>query len=110
MPSKHQEFDPAGLAARATEMAAILKVLGHDGRLAILCHLASGPKSVNELEVQLSSRQPAVSQHLARLRLEGLITARREGTTMFYSILDPKVHDLLRLLDHWRKKSEKAGA
>jgi len=71
--------------------------------LAILCHLAIAPKSVSELETLLSSRQPVVSQHLARLRLEGLVTARRDGKAIYYSIRDPKVQELLGLLD-WRSR------
>jgi DNA-binding transcriptional ArsR family regulator len=113
MPSyqlENQGFDPTGLLARATEIVAFLKALSHDGRLAILCYLLSGPKSVSELEVLLSSRQAAVSQQLARLRLEGLVTARRDGKTMSYSILDPKVQDLLRLLDSLSRRSDHTGA
>jgi len=49
-----------------------LKAISHEGRLMILCHLASGEKSVTELEELLSARQAAVSQQLSRLRLEGL--------------------------------------
>jgi DNA-binding transcriptional ArsR family regulator len=98
-----QGFDPMELAAKAPMMAAFLKALGHDGRLAILCHLAIAPKSVSELETLLSSRQPVVSQHLARLRLEGLVTARRDGKAIYYSIRDPKVQELLGLLD-WRSR------
>lgn len=75
-----------------------LKALGHDGRLTILCHLTSGPKSVNELENLLESRQAVVSQQLARLRLEGLVSARREGQAIFYSLLDPKVKPTLETL------------
>ncbi len=91
--------DAAALAAHANDAATFLKALGHDGRLMILCHLTSGPKSVTELENLLSSRQAVVSQQLARLRFEGLVSARREGQAIFYSILDPKVRDTLRLLD-----------
>lgn len=88
------------LVAHATAAANYLKALGHDGRLMILCHLSSGPKSVTELENLLSSRQAVVSQQLARLRFEGLVSARREGQAIFYSILDPKVRDTLALLAH----------
>jgi len=90
--------DSVALAAHANDAATFLKALGHDGRLMILCHLTSGPKSVTELENLLSSRQAVVSQQLARLRFEGLVSARREGQAIFYSILDPKVRDTLRLL------------
>jgi ArsR family transcriptional regulator len=87
-----------GLVIAANEAAGFLKALGHDGRLTILCHLTSGPKSVTELENLLSSRQAIVSQQLARLRLEGLVSARREGQAIFYSILDPRVTEMIKLL------------
>ncbi len=87
-----------GLVAQANEAANFLKALGHDGRLTILCHLRSGPKSVTELENLLSSRQAVVSQQLARLRLEGLVSARRSGQAIYYSILDAKVGETIGLL------------
>ena len=89
---------PTALIANAEAATTFLKALGHEGRLTILCHLTTGPKSVIELETLLSSRQAAVSQQLARLRLEGLVSARREGQAIFYSILDPKVEHMVRLL------------
>lgn len=93
-----RQADFVALANAATEAATLLKALGHDGRLTILCYLMSGPKSVTELENLLASRQAVVSQQLARLRLEGLVSTRREGHTIFYSIRDPKVVDLLQVL------------
>jgi len=89
----------AALALHAAKAANFLKALGHDGRLTILCHLTSGPKSVSELENLLSSRQAVVSQQLARLRFEGMVRTRREGQAIYYSILDPKVRDVLILLE-----------
>ncbi len=86
------------LVTQANDAANFLKALGHDGRLTILCHLLSGPKSVTELENLLSARQAVVSQQLARLRLEGLVSARREGQAIYYSILDPKVIEVLGVL------------
>jgi DNA-binding transcriptional ArsR family regulator len=97
--SEDHAHDAVALAAHAADAATYLKALGHDGRLMILCFLSSGPKSVTELENLLSSRQAVVSQQLARLRFEGLVSARREGQAIYYSILDPKVRDTLRLLD-----------
>lgn len=91
-------LDLDGLVGQANEAANFLKALGHDGRLTILCHLHSGPKSVTELEILLSSRQAVVSQQLARLRLEGLVSARREGQAIYYSLLDPKVAAMIGLL------------
>lgn len=87
-----------GLIAAAEPAANFLKALGHDGRLLILCHLLRGPRSVTELENLLAARQAVVSQQLARLRLEGLVAARREGQTIIYSLLDPKVGEMIGLL------------
>ncbi|MBL4916491.1 helix-turn-helix transcriptional regulator [Tabrizicola sp. DMG-N-6] len=89
---------PERMMEAATEAASFLKALAHEGRLMILCHLSSGPKSVTELETLLMSRQAAVSQQLARLRLEGLVSARRDGKAIFYSIQDPKVSRAVALV------------
>ncbi len=86
------------VAGQAAEAAAFLKALSHEGRLMILCHLAAGERSVTELEGLLGSRQAAVSQQLARLRLEGLVTTRRDGKAIYYSIQDPKVLEQVRLM------------
>ncbi|MGA0539192.1 metalloregulator ArsR/SmtB family transcription factor [Neotabrizicola sp. VNH66] len=83
---------------QATAAAGFLKALSHEGRLMILCHLAAGEKSVTELEQLLSSRQAAISQQLARLRLEGLVATRRDGKAIFYSIQDPKVRRTIELV------------
>lgn len=90
--------EPISLMARAPEAATFLKAMGHDGRLLILCHLCAGPRSVTELENLLDQRQAAVSQQLARLRLEGMVSARREGQAIYYSILDPRVREAVALL------------
>ncbi len=72
-----------------------LKAISHEGRLMILCYLASGEKSVTDLETLLSSRQAAVSQQLARLRSEGLVFARRDGKTIYYSLADKRATRIL---------------
>ena len=90
--------DVTGLVTGAVDAANFLKALGNEGRLTILCYLTSGPKSVTALEKLLDSRQAAVSQHLARLRLEGLVESRREGQVIFYSIRDPKVTAAIKCL------------
>lgn len=94
--------DPSPLSdemtASAAEAAAFLKALAHEGRLMILCHLQSGEKSVGELEMLLASRQAAVSQQLARLRKEDLVTSRRDGKAIYYAIRDPKVAATIGLM------------
>lgn len=79
----------------ACEAANFLKAISHEGRLMILCHLATGEKSVTELERLLSARQAAVSQQLSRLRLEGLVAPRREGKTIYYSLADTRATRVL---------------
>lgn len=86
------------MANRAEGVAGFMKALSHEGRLMILCHLAGGEKSVTELEGLLGQRQAAVSQQLARLRLEGLVSTRREGKAIFYALRDQRVIGLLREL------------
>lgn len=86
------------ILANATLAANFLKAIGHEGRLMILCHLASGEKSVNELELLLSARQAAVSQQLSRLRLEGLVTPRRDGKTIYYSLTDNRSRAIIELV------------
>jgi DNA-binding transcriptional ArsR family regulator len=86
------------IAARAEEAAGFMKALSHSGRLMILCHLAARERSVTELEALLGARQAAVSQQLARLRLEGLVATRREGKAIIYTIRDPRVLAQMRLL------------
>ena len=70
-------------AKRASDF---LKALAHESRLMILCILAEGEKSVSELEDLLSLRQPTVSQQLARLRADGLVSTRREGKAIYYKL------------------------
>lgn len=88
----------SALARHAEPAAALMKALSHEGRLLILCHLAEGEKSVGELEVLIGQRQAAVSQQLARLRLEGLVSTRREGKAIFYTLRDQRTVDLLACL------------
>lgn len=72
-----------------------LKAISHEGRLMILCHLATGEKSVTELEELLSARQAAVSQQLSRLRTEGLVAPRREGKAIYYRLTDQRAIQIL---------------
>lgn len=79
-----EEFDRmVGSAKRASDF---LKALAHESRLMILCALAESEKSVSDLEDLLSLRQPTVSQQLARLRADGLVSTRRDGKTIFYTL------------------------
>ena len=95
----HLPEDPStDMAESAGSATAYLKTLAHEGRLMTLCHLSSGEKSVGELERLLSMRQAAVSQMLARLRDEGLVSTRRDGKTIYYALADEKTKQMIGLL------------
>lgn len=76
----------AELKRNAMRAAELLKAMSNPFRLMILCHLAEGEKSVGELERVVGLSQSALSQHLARLRQERIVAARRAGQTVFYSL------------------------
>ena len=82
----------------AQDAANFLKAISHDGRMMILCYLASGEKSVTELERLLSARQAAVSQQLSRLRFEGFVTPRREGKAIYYSLTDDRPRQIIEIV------------
>lgn len=75
-----------------------LKAISHEGRLMILCYLASGEKTVTQMEEMLSARQAAVSQQLSRLRFEGLVKTRREGKTILYRLADDRSTQILEVV------------
>ena len=75
-----------------------LKAAGHPGRLAILRYLARGEKSVGTLETLMNTRQAAVSQQLARLRQEGLVSCRRDGKAIYYRLANDRVRRFVSLM------------
>ena len=92
------DVDVDGMAEHAREASELLKALAHEGRLMILCGLLHGEKSVGELEALLSRRQASVSQQLARLRLEGLVCARRDGRMIYCSIANDNARSVIGAL------------
>lgn len=90
--------DPAEMASQSRSASNFLKAIAHENRLMILCYLTTGEKSVTQLEELLSSRQAAVSQQLARLRHEGLVSHRRDGKTIYYSLHDDKARQMVDLV------------
>ena len=92
------ELDLDTLVANARGASEFLKALSHEARLMILCLLVDGEKSVTEIEQTLSLRQPAVSQQLARLRVDDLVEARRDGKNIYYSLARTEVRDVIEAL------------
>ena len=89
----------AGDGSDAPDQAArFLKSLAHRDRLKVLCCLIDKELSVAEIETRVGASQSAVSQHLTKLKDEGMLQSRREGRQMFYSIADPTVLALIGLL------------
>ncbi len=82
----------------AEDASDLLKALANENRLLLLCMLIDGEKSVTALENMLELRQPTVSQQLARLRADNLVSYRREGKTIYYSLADDKARRVIALL------------
>jgi ArsR family transcriptional regulator, virulence genes transcriptional regulator len=86
------------MRAHAVEAASLMKALGNESRLMILCSLAEGESSVRELNQRVPLSQSALSQQLARLRKVGLVTTRRESQTIYYSLLPGPVENVIQTL------------
>lgn len=92
-------LDSAALEARAAEASAMLKLLANERRLLILCRIVQdGEVSVGTLAQAVGLSQSALSQHLARLRADGLLATRREAQTVYYRISDARVERLMTAL------------
>lgn len=107
------EIDLAAFEKHALEVATILRTLANERRLMILCKLVeSGEANVTSLANAVGLSQSALSQHLARMREEGLVTFRRESQVIWYRIADPRIEQLLATLDRLfcrRSRSSKAA-
>lgn len=96
-------MQPAGtiesLEEKAAEVSSTLRLLANQKRLLVLCRLAlEGEMSVTALGAAVTLSQSALSQHLAKLRADGLVIARRESQTLFYRIADDRIRQLLSAL------------
>ena len=86
-------------SGQAAEAVGVLKSIAHEGRLLILCYLSeTGELSVGELVNRIGLSQSALSQHLAKLRAEGLVATRKSSQTVYYRIAEPRVLTLLATL------------
>jgi len=92
------DLAPDQFAAKAGEAAALLKALAHEARLMVLCQLVEGEHSAGALQEGSGLSQSALSQHLAKLRKEGLVATRREAQTIYYRLADPNVERVLATL------------
>ncbi|WP_448567068.1 ArsR/SmtB family transcription factor [Thalassotalea ganghwensis] len=92
------DIDIAEMRQHATKAAEMLKAMSNENRLLILCHLGKQEMSVTELNEQIDLSQSSLSQHLARLRSDGLVETRRESQTIYYRIGNPSVLTLINCL------------
>lgn len=83
------KFDLAMFEASAARAATLLRLLGNERRLMILCQLADGELSVGQILPRVGLSQSALSQHLALLREQGVVATRRDAQTIHYRIADP---------------------
>lgn len=86
------------MAEHAADAAGLMKALGNESRLIILCMLADRERSVGELNETIPLSQSALSQQLARLRQQGIVRTRRESQTIFYSLADGPAEKVIHLL------------
>lgn len=101
-----QQADAAALAVpnpdmmreNAGDAARFLRALANDSRLMVLCSLVEGERSVGQLQERVPLSQSALSQHLAVLRREGLVTTRRESQNIYYTLSDPRARRLIPVL------------
>ena len=91
-------IDPKQMTAAAGAASELLKALASPHRLVILCQLTEGERSVGELAALLGLRDSTVSQHLALLRRDGLVQARRDGQTIWYSVSSDAAQKVLSTL------------
>ena len=96
MPVSIASPNVSSLRASSAAACALLKTMANPDRLLLLCQLSQRECCVSDLERLLAIRQPTLSQQLGVLRNEGLVTTRREGKRIYYSIADP---DALQILD-----------
>ena len=91
--------DLSEFTGQAAEAVSVLKSIAHEGRLLVLCYLSeAGEMSVGELVERVGLSQSALSQHLAKLRAEGLVATRKQAQAVYYRIDQPKVLTLLTVL------------
>jgi ArsR family transcriptional regulator len=93
------KMDLESLEEQATAVADILRMLANERRLMILCKLVEwGEANVNTLAEAVGLSQSALSQHLAKMRDEGIVAFRRESQTVWYRIADPRIEQLFATL------------
>lgn len=103
-------FDPKTFDRKAEDVAGVLRALANTRRLMILCKLVEwGEANVSTLAKAVGLSQSALSQHLAKMRDEGLVDFRRESQTLWYRIADPRIEQLFATLHQLYCRPTKAA-
>ncbi len=96
--SEQIDIDMKTMRAKARNVVPLLKMISNENRLLILCHLGMGEMSVTALNERFDLSQSALSQHLAKLRQDGLVKTRRDSQTIYYSLASQKAGRLIEFL------------
>lgn len=91
-------LDLASMRVHAAEAVGMLKLLGNEDRLLLLCQIALQERTVTELEQLTGITQPTLSQQLGVLRREGLVSTRREGKFIWYQLADVRALQLMQVV------------
>ena len=92
------QLTPSQMRAQAKKATSLLKLLGNEDRLLLLCQLGQKECSVGQLEEVLEIRQPTLSQQLGVLRLAGLVATRKEGKQVYYRMADEAATSVINTL------------
>jgi len=96
--AQNKQIDLTGLHESAAQASSLMKVLANPDRLILLCQLSQGEKSVGELEKDTGIQQPTLSQQLTVLREHTVVSTRREGKSIFYSIASEPALEIMHIL------------
>ncbi len=91
-------IDPETMRASATRTCGMLKTLSNPDRLLLLCQISQGERCVSDLEEALEIHQPTLSQQLGVLRDEGLVSTRRDGKRIYYSMASKEALAVMQVL------------
>lgn len=92
------DIDLETMRSSASRTCAMLKTLSNPDRLLLLCHISQGESCVSDLEEALDIHQPTLSQQLGVLRDEGLVTTRRDGKFIYYSVASKEAMAVMQVL------------
>ncbi|MGD9582969.1 MAG: metalloregulator ArsR/SmtB family transcription factor [Lysobacterales bacterium] len=98
MSQARSAFNPAAMRVHAGDASRLLKALANPSRLMVLCLLSEGEHSVGALNAELDLSQSALSQHLAVLRADGLVSTRRDAQTIYYALADGPAQAIIETL------------